>query len=154
MRYCFHCGKELPEGSGFCPYCGKLLQQEPEKPRASGGAIGKSVASIVLGGESLVCCFGSLAMLFYQFVIFLFFSASEGTEEATIFSGILYAYIFFVSMMAVSFSVAAKILAGKVLAERSGYRPASIGNKLSTIGLVLSIAALVMGLFPMLAALI
>lgn len=33
MHFCFHCGKELPEGSGFCPYCGtQLTYSAPQKP--------------------------------------------------------------------------------------------------------------------------
>ena len=36
MHFCFHCGKELPEGSSFCPFCGTQLAspaaQQPAAP--------------------------------------------------------------------------------------------------------------------------
>lgn len=35
MNFCFHCGKELPEGSGFCPYCGtQLASPAPQESAA------------------------------------------------------------------------------------------------------------------------
>lgn len=36
MRYCIHCGKEIKETAGFCPYCGKK-QAELAKKKEMGG---------------------------------------------------------------------------------------------------------------------
>ena len=34
MKFCFCCGRELPEDSGFCPYCGMIVSspQVPVEP--------------------------------------------------------------------------------------------------------------------------
>lgn len=36
MRYCIHCGKEIKEEAGFCPYCGKK-QAKPAEKKEDGG---------------------------------------------------------------------------------------------------------------------
>lgn len=36
MKYCIHCGKEIKETAGFCPYCGKK-QAKPTEKKDDGG---------------------------------------------------------------------------------------------------------------------
>lgn len=52
--YCQHCGKELPEGSAFCSYCGASLEagggRKPEKKKiaAVGIVAGAAVFLVIL----------------------------------------------------------------------------------------------------------
>lgn len=44
MKYCIHCGKEIKETAGFCPYCGKK-QAEPVEKKDDGGTEPQSAES-------------------------------------------------------------------------------------------------------------
>lgn len=154
MNYCFNCGKEVAQGSTFCPHCGKALQKEapvyqaePVKPKVDGGIKGKSIASLALGGEGIGLSLASLYFLFLEFFIFTMLGMADHGEEA--FSFIVYVYVFIFALISLGLCIAGKILAGKVLATHPEYKMAKIGNILSLVGLISSASAMVLGFFPL-----
>ena len=115
MSYCFHCGKELPEGSGFCPACGHSVEgyqyppveAEPQKTRVRVATRVKSIVSIVLGGEALSLCPSCFMMLLYDFIFSVVYKANAFDSE--IFYATSFAFVFLVSAMTMAFSIAAGI---------------------------------------------
>ena len=159
MNYCFHCGKELPEGSGFCPACGHSVEgyqyppveAEPVKPKADGGVKGRSIASIILGGTGIEFAIVTIVYLLLESVAFIMIRTfGESSTEAAA-SMIAYIYIFFFAAFSLGLSIAGKTLAGKVLEKLPDYKLAKIGKILSVVGTIVSICVLVLGLFPLLA---
>lgn len=150
MRYCFHCGKELPEGSSFCPYCGQStevyqqppVEAEPQKPKVKVSTRVKSIVSIALGGEALSLCPSCFMMLLYDFIFSVVYKANAFDSE--IFYAMSFTFVFLVSIMTMAFSIAGKILAMKALGEYPGYKPAKIGNTLSTVGIILCAVVIVL----------
>lgn len=35
MKYCIHCGKELPDEARYCSACGKLVEKKEEQPSST-----------------------------------------------------------------------------------------------------------------------
>lgn len=158
MNYCFHCGKEIPQDYSFCPHCGKALKQEaplytaePVKPKVDGGIRGKSIASLVLGGEGVGLSIAALYLLVFELFMFAVLGITDSGEEA--FSLVFYIYVFVFSLISLGLSIAGRILAGKVLETLPDYKMAKIGNILSLVGLICSACAMLLGLFPLFALL-
>ena len=158
MSYCFHCGKELPEGSGFCPACGHSVEgyqyppveAEPVKPKADGGVKGRSIASIILGGEGIGFGIVTIFYLLIQGLMFLVIHVSGEGPELAVLPAVMYLYIFIFSAFSLGLCIAGKILAGQALKKLPDYRLPKIGRILCVIGIIITSVVLVLGLFPLL----
>ena len=157
MNYCFHCGKEIPEGGGFCPYCGQSLQQEqpvyaaePAKPINDGGVKGKSIAGLILGAEGTVM--GLLACLYclIEGFIYLLIRLVEDAAEMAPFSLIFYLYVFIFAVISLGSCIAARILSMKALEKNPEFKVAKAGKILGLAGIIVAAVALVCGLLPLL----
>ncbi|MBQ9806808.1 MAG: zinc-ribbon domain-containing protein [Clostridia bacterium] len=84
--FCVYCGKNLPDGSAFCPNCGARLTetepqmqynqvQTPEKPAANPAekdALGKSILTYAILGHAFGCT------LLLSFLGLIFTCVSKG----------------------------------------------------------------------------
>ena len=138
MKFCYYCGKEIPEGSRLCPYCGRLLQpQQAERPKIDGGTKGKSIASIILGAEALSSVLGNVLMIFYDRALgFTAMWAEYGLNS------LLYEFLVFLSFISLCTCFAGKLLARKVLLQHPEFNPARIGHKLCSWAFVASLLAI------------
>ena len=158
MSFCFHCGRELPEGSGFCPACGHSVagyqyppvQAEPLKPKLDGSVKGKSIAAVILGGEGLGMGFASLIYAMVEGIVFLAMQLSAEASEVAPLSIMFYLYVFIFAMICLGSCIAARILAGKALEKNPDFKLAKAGSILGIAGIILSASVLVLGLFPLL----
>ena len=161
MSYCFHCGKELPEGSSFCPACGHSVgdypqppvEAEPVKPKLDGGVRGKSIASVILGGEGIGFGIVTMFYLLLQGLVFLVVRVSGESAELAVLPAFMYLYIFIFAIFSLGLCIAGKILAQKALEKLPDYRLPKIGRTLCIVGIIITSVVLVLGLFPMVALL-
>ena len=159
MNYCFHCGKEIPEGSGFCPACGHSVvgyqyppvEAEPVKPTADGGVKGRSIASVILGGEGIGFGIATFIYLMVEGLVYLLINLTEEVAELAAASAVFYIYIFIFALFSLSLCITGKILATKALEKMPDYKLPKIGRILCVIGIIVTSVALVLGLFPLLA---
>ena len=151
MKTCGYCGVEIPETGEFCPVCGK---KQPESSKIDGGTKGRSIASIVLGGEGLYGCFGMIIVLIMQWYGTLVFSLAGTTEGNVAFYLIIYLFVAFIAVLSLGFSLAAVLLSRKALQQNPDYNPAKIGKKISLAGMVISLAGLFLGMIPVLIGLL
>ena len=157
MNYCFHCGKEIPEGGGFCPYCGKIQQQEqpvyvaePVKPINDGGVKGKSIAGLILSGEGTVM--GLLACLycFVEGFIYLVIRLVEDAAEIAPLSLMLYLYVAIFAVIGLGSCIAGHLLAKNALRTNPEFKVAKAGKIVGLAGIIVAAVALAIGLFPLL----
>ena len=85
VRFCYKCGKQLPEGSRFCQFCGVKIEKsflglivETDEEKKHSGISPKRIVSILAAVIITSCMIGGF-VLYYQFD-----SAYESAREAII----------------------------------------------------------------------
>ena len=159
MAFCYRCGTETQSQLPYCPTCGAELRPKAAEPinanpsqaeplnaepvkKVDGGVRGRSIASVVLGGEALGISVAAWYFIFLQFLT----SLIPDEDNATLFVGVfLFIYVFIFSLIALGSGIAGKILSGQALAKVENYRLAKIGSILSLIVIILSSAAIAIG---------
>lgn len=121
----------------------ELVRKEEPVKRVDGGILGRSIASIVLGGTAAAYDLCAILLVF----IYILFAE---TGSIIIYRGYDNLYLFYIILYAILALVCAII--GKVLAgqaqERLGhyqFKPTKIGAILSNISLIIGILSLVAG---------
>ena len=143
MEFCPKCGKPTEADASFCSSCGADLRPavvaEPVK-KVTGGVRGRAIASIALGGESLIIALASWYFLLLQSVCSLAFE-----DLPTVAAVFMYIYVFLFALIAIGCNIAGLILGNKALELFEGYRPAKIGKILNLICLLVCAAAIFIG---------
>lgn len=159
MAFCYRCGTETDASLPYCSTCGAELHPKAAEPinatpsqaepinaepvkKVDGGVRGRSIASVVLGGEAL-----GLSVVAWYFILLQFLTSFIPDEDnVTIFVGaFLFIYVFVFSLIALGSGIAGKILSGQALKKVDNYRLGKIGSILSLIVIILSSAAIAIG---------
>lgn len=165
MAFCYRCGTEVHSQLPYCSTCGAELQPKAAEPinavpfqaeplnaepvkKVDGGVRGRSIASVVLGGEGL-----GISVAAWYFILFQFmFSAILSQQpEFRAMGSIFYIYVFVFAVIALASGIVGTILSRQALAKVDGYRLAKTGKILSLIVVILSATALVFGFLMALA---
>ncbi|MBQ8586468.1 MAG: zinc ribbon domain-containing protein [Oscillospiraceae bacterium] len=168
MTFCVNCGREIPETYAFCPNCGAKRFQEPvqaepavQQPpvataqpapaRISGRGRGFGIASMAVGIEGMgVSIVFSLYALLGALMSSIAGSFSRiGRNEGLVFFKAMGGMGMIFSLISLASGIVGMILAGKSLAEKSGYRFASLGKKFSLVALIISGVNILVGLIAM-----
>lgn len=69
--FCKYCGKEIPDGSAFCPECGQKLNNPEYKPEREKSGISQKLGKVptILVGVIVVAALLFLILLVFSFLV-------------------------------------------------------------------------------------